>query len=63
MKKSIKKLKLCRETVRQLGGAEMGRVAGANTGGFFTCLDQTCGCDTSNGPVRCKCDTVIQCTG
>lgn len=58
MKKSVKKLKLAKETVAHLGGMELQRAAG-RTGGetISACPFASCGCRTSNGPYACLCPT------
>ncbi len=61
MKKNAKKLKLSRETVQRLGGPDLEGVAGGYTAEGYTCLLQTCGCRTSNGPVACLCVPSLQC--
>ena len=73
MKKSLKKMKLSRETVRQLNGPGLGWVVGVgftqfgfectNESGFcvsLTCRD-FCGSETSVGANACVCESVKNC--
>ncbi len=58
MKKQIKRLKLSRETVRDLDRTGAEKVVGG-TSGDGTCLLATCGCATSYGPHKCLCNTTL----
>lgn len=49
MKKTLKKLVLAKETVRDLGAADLGKAAGGS--GNFDCFTYVCA--TSAGPYLC----------
>ena len=55
MKKSIKKLRLSRETIQRLEGPDMTRVAGGLSDAVGLSCPTSCACRTSNGPYTCLC--------
>jgi hypothetical protein len=60
MKKSMKKLKLAKETVAHLGGMDLRRAAGGTNETLSCGPFGSCACETSNGPYICICDGTVR---